>query len=146
MAETIVAIAMRYVHIVAAIFAVGGMAFTALCLVPATRLLEDGVARTVTEVAARRFQRVLWISIAALVGSGVYNWILAAEDYRQLGAVGQALIGTKVLLAVILFAVAWGGTVGRVRPRVVQMVNLHLAAVIILLAAILRHLRLESLS
>jgi uncharacterized membrane protein len=145
MHNTIVQILMRYVHVVSAIFAVGGMAFIALCLMPSVRLLEDKLGQTVVEIAARRFQRVLWVSIAGLVVSGVFNWMVSAEAYRALGAVGNALIGTKVLLAMVMFAVAWMGSMQRLRPRVVQMINLHLAAVVILLASILRHLRMEQL-
>lgn len=136
---------MRYLHIVSAMLVVGGICFMAFCLSPVMRLLDDGFSESWMKRVRERFHKVMWISIGGLTISGVYNWILSAGTYKAMGPKGNALIGTKVLLAVIMFAMAWVGSLGAIKPKVVQMVNIHLAAVVILLAAILRYLRIEHL-
>ena len=45
----------------------------------------------------------------------------------------------------IMFAVVWLGSVDKLRARAVQMINIHLAAAVILLAVVLRHYRLDHL-
>ena len=73
----------------------------------------------------------------------MYNWVHLAAEYREIGPSGNALIGTKVLLAAILFAVVWARGAGFIKSdKTAAMINVHLAAIIILLAAVLRHLRL----
>ncbi len=136
---------MRYVHIVSAVSAVGGLVFLSVCLSPATRLLDDGFSDTWMKMIRHRFHRVVWISIGGLIVSGIYNWAMLAGVYKAMGPVGGAIIGTKVLLAMILFTVVWLGSSGILKPKAAQMINLHLAAVIILLASVLRYYRLEHL-
>lgn len=136
---------MRYVHIVSAVVAMGGLTFMLLCLSPTTRVLDDGFSDSWMKMIRRRFDRVVWLSIAGLVVSGVYNWVLSAGAYKAMGPVGNILIGTKVLLAMAMFAVVWMGGSGMLKPRAAQMINVHLGAVVVLLAVILRYLRLEYL-
>ena len=139
----VVQIVLRYIHIVSAVLAVGGLAFMSLCLSPAVRLLDDGFSESWMKMIRLRFGRLLWASIGGLVVSGVYNWVLFAETYRAMGGVGGALIGTKVLLALVMFAVVWAGAIGLMKPKASQMAAVHLAALVILLAAVLRYFRLE---
>jgi len=143
MDQPVLQIVMRYIHIVSAILAVGGLGFMLVCLSPAVRLFDDGFNESWMKLVRQRFNRLLWIAIAGLVFSGVYNWALLAGTYKDMGPVGNALIGTKVLLALVMFTVVWLGSVGKLKPRVCQMVNVHLAAIVILLAVVLRYLRLE---
>jgi len=143
MDHPILQILMRYLHIVSAVMAVGGIAFLAFCLSPVMRLLDDGFSESWMKRVRERFHKVMWISIGGLIVSGIYNWVLSASIYKAMGAKGNALIGIKVLLAIIIFVMAWVGSLGVVKPKVVQMVNIHLAAVVILLGAVLRYFRLE---
>ena len=145
MDHPILQVLMRYLHIVSAMIAVGGICFMAFCLSPVMRLLDDGFSESWMKMVRERFHRVMWISIGGLVISGVYNWILSAGVYKAMGAKGNALIGSKVLLALIIFAMVWVGSLGAVKPKVVHMVNIHLAAAVILLAVILRYFRIEYL-
>lgn len=146
MVQTILEIFMRYLHTVSAMLAVGGLAFSMVCVSPAIRMLDDGFRDTVLKLVQRRFERLLWLAIAGLVVSGVYNWIITAGLYKEMGPSANALIGTKVLLALVMFGNVWLASLGKVRPRAAQMVNIHLAAAVILLAVILRHMRLEHLA
>jgi uncharacterized membrane protein len=146
MDNIILQVFMRYLHIVSAIVAVGGMAFILLCLTPAVRLLDDQFRESLLKLVHARFLRVVWASIAGLVVSGVYNWMMLADTYKKMGPKGNALIGTKVLLAVILFAVVAARSLGMIQnQRRVLMINIHLAAIVILLGSLLRYYRLDYL-
>ena len=136
---------MRYIHIASAISVVGGLVFLLICLIPAVRLLDDGFSESWMKVIRERFTRLLWIGIVGLIVSGVYNWVLGASTYKAIGPIGNAIIGFKVLLAMIMFTVVWAGSMGLLKPKVCHMVNIHIAALVILLAVILRHMRLEYL-
>ena len=97
-------------------------------------------------VLLARFNKVVLIAIGGLIVSGTYNWMMLAATYRDIGPKAHALIGTKVLLAVVMFVVVLARSVGLIKPtKFWHMFNLHLAAVVILLAAVLRYVRLEHL-
>lgn len=135
---------MRYLHIVSAVLAVGGLAFLLICFSPAIRLLEDSLRQSVYKLAHDRFLRVMWFAIGGLTFSGVYNWYLNFDAYRKLGPIGNALIGTKVLLAIIMFTLVIARSAGLINPknpRLLPMINIHLAGLVILLASILRVMR-----
>lgn len=137
---------MRYLHIVSAVVAVGGMAFMLLCLSPAAKLLDEKTRESLLDAVHGRFQRVVWACIGGLIVSGLYNWMLLAGAYKAMGPIGNALIGTKVLLAAIIFGVVWARSAGflsKASRRRVLMINIHLAAIVILLGAVLRHYRQE---
>lgn len=143
--STLLPIAMRYVHIVSAVLTVGGLAFLSLCLSPAMRMLDESFRESVAKMVQHRFYRILWIGIGGLVVSGVYNWIMSSQTYKAMGPMGNALIGTKVLLAAIMFAIVWAGSVGKMKPKTCHTAAVHLAALVMLVAVILRHMRLDYL-
>ena len=137
---------MRYIHILSAVTATGGMAFILICLTPAMRLVDEKFRDSVLQIVHHRFLRVVWLSILGLVVSGTYNWIQLAGTYKAMGPIGNAMIGVKVLLAIVMFTVVGFRSIGWIKkPRTALMVNVHLAAAVILLGAVLRHLRLEHL-
>jgi len=143
MDHPVLIIVMRFVHIVSAIVAVGGLTFMAFCLRPAARQLDETAHEKLQSVVKSRWARVQWIAIALLVLSGVYNWVLSAAAYKTAGPIANALIGTKVLLAMILFAVAWAHGAKLIKSdKVASMINVHLALIVILLAAALRFYRM----
>ena len=143
--SAILPIVMRYVHIVSAVLAVGGLAFLSLCLSPAMRMLDESFRESVAKLVQHRFYRILWVSLGGLVVSGVYNWIASSQTYKAMGPAGNALIGTKVLLALVMFAIVWAGSIGKMKPKAWHTAAVHLAAIVMLLAVILRHFRLEYL-
>lgn len=144
MDHPILIVVMRYLHIVSAILLVGGSAFVAACLLPSMRLLEDNFRESLMTMVSKRFVKVLWIGMVGLIVSGVYNWVLSVGDYKAMGPKGNAVIGTKVLLAAIMFIIIWAQSTGliKLKPRACLIINLHLAAIIILLAGLLRFWRL----
>ena len=148
MDQPVLVIVMRVLHIVSAIVAVGGLTFMLLCLTPAMRLVDDAFKASILRMVDKRFTMVLHAAIMGLIISGIYNWIRYNEDYSDISPWGQMLIGTKTLLAVVMFSIVWARAGGWLKgtPRTWMMVNVHLAAAVIILAAILRHLRLEHLA
>jgi uncharacterized membrane protein len=142
MDNPILVVFMRYLHIVSALSAVGGMVFLISCMLPSVVPLEDEARKAVVKRAHDRFLRVLWMAILGLTVSGVYTWMRYETFYKSLGWIGHALIGTKVLVALIMFALVFARSIGLLQPknpRTLPMINLHLAAVVMLLACVLRY-------
>jgi len=71
------ALALRYVHVLAAIAWIGGMLFVALVLVPVVRGLNDPPLRArLVHAAGVRFRAVGWSALALLLASGLGNlWL-----------------------------------------------------------------------
>ncbi len=148
MDNPILAVAMRYLHIVAALLTVGGMAFILFCVTPASKLLEEELRQSFLRLVHGRFMKVLWIAIATLIVTGAYSWITLNADYRAIRPWGQMLIGIKTMLAAIMFVIVWLRSIGVIGKtprgvRAVLMANIHLAALVILLASVLRFLRMS---
>jgi uncharacterized membrane protein len=73
-------LAVRFLHVLAAITWIGGMLFIALVLVPVTRGLEDAaLRRRLVQAAGRRFRVVGWVALAVLVATGLVNLALRPE-------------------------------------------------------------------
>lgn len=139
--EQILPIVMRYLHIVSATMAVGGIVFFISCFLPALRGVDEGLRGPLFKAAHDRFLRVLYIAIAGLVISGAYNWIMNASAYKAMGPKGNMLIGIKFLIALTMFALVIARGAGLIQPknpRLIPMINIHLAAIVILLGTILR--------
>jgi len=142
--QTVLLVISRYLHLTGAILAVGGIAFYITCLLPAARQLDEAGRAMIIKTAHHRFLRVLWLAIVLLAVTGTINWMVNIEAYRKLGALGHALIGTKVLLALIMFGLVIARSAGLIQPknpRLLPMINIHLGAIVIVLATILRVLR-----
>lgn len=97
------ALAVRWLHVVAAMMWIGGMLFIALVLMPATRRLEDAALRArLIHTIGLRFRTVGWIAIAVLVATGVGNlWhdpaLLATGRLRvKLGLVALSIVLSAV--------------------------------------------------
>lgn len=149
-------VGLRYIHIVSAMALAGGLLFWAACLLPAMRLLDDSFRRSMLALALQRFRGIVLLSAVGLLASGIYNWVRANAAYTALRggsdgsvAVGQILIGTKGLLGLILLAVVVLKTLTpgeEARQRRWLSLSLQLAAVVTLLGAVLRYLRMEYLA
>jgi uncharacterized membrane protein len=94
-----VALAIRTLHVLAAVTWIGGMIFIALVLVPVTRRLGDPALRTrLVHQVGVRFRTVGWIALGLLVLTGLGNlWqrpylLTAPRLHWKLGLVALALI------------------------------------------------------
>lgn len=138
-------VVMRVVHIVCAMVVVVGVAVVPLVIRPALNALEETHREAVLRMVDRRLRMWLWIGVAGLVVSGVYNWIGLAATYEAIGPVGNAMIGIKVLLAFMVFAlmaVRQAAMLGPRADRPLLMLIVHLTVVVLAIASVLRHLRL----
>lgn len=135
---------MQWIHLVAAVLAVGGTAFLRLVLLPSFVSLDQQARGRIMAGVARRFFPILWASIAALLASGLYNVVLALPVRAP---IYHGILGLKILLALVVFGIALAltlplpalGPIQRRRPLWLA-VNLVLAALVILLSAALRRL------
>ena len=144
--DAILDIVLRYLHVMCAIIMVGGMIFISLAVRPALKTLEEGPRESFQQVMQRCFHLAVYLCFVGLLISGVFNWMKLAAEYKQIGPQANAVIGIKFLLAVIVFGVIAGRTSGvlKLSGKVCHMLNLHLVAIIILLAAVLRYWRISS--
>ena len=98
-----VSLAVRFLHVLAAITWIGGMLFIALVLVPVTRGLEDvALRRRLVQATGRRFRTVGWIALALLVATGVANLTLRPE---LLSAPRFLVKAALVVVALVMSAV-----------------------------------------
>lgn len=135
---------MQWLHLLGVVVAVGGTVFARLVLLRAFVVVDGQARQRIMGEVARYFYPMLWGAIVVIFFTGMYNLALALP-----GATARynAIVGVKFVLALVLFAIAFGITIPSPVPTRMQqrrpfwmMVNLGLAAVIILLAAYLRHL------
>ncbi len=141
------ALAVRWLHLLAAVTWIGGMLFIALVLVPVTRRLTDPALRVrLIQESGRRFRAVGWAALALLVLTGLAS--LALRPYLLATARFQWKLGL-VALALGLSAVhdfvlgPWAGRPGAdpaLRRQVswLARANLLVVLVVVLLGLALR--------
>ena len=135
---------MQWLHLAAVVVAVGGTAFIRLILLRSFIAIDMQARQRVMAGVARHFYPTLWWAILAILVSGLFN---LHEALQGADALYVAVLAAKILLALILFAVAFAVTLPwpslaefqRQRPRWLA-VNLALAAVILFLSAVLRRM------
>ncbi|TVP99791.1 MAG: hypothetical protein EA381_08775 [Planctomycetaceae bacterium] len=98
-------IASRFIHVLTAITLVGGSLFTLLVLLPASTRLEDQARGDLMVGIRDRWRRVVHGGIALFLLSGFYNYFRAMPLHRGDGLY-HGLLGTKMLLALAVFALA----------------------------------------
>ena len=101
----------RYIHILTAIVLVGGSSFLLLVLMPAAKLIPDDAHEKLREAVTGRWKRFVHTGILLFLVSGFYNYIRAIPLHKGDGPY-HALIGTKMLLALVVFFLA-AALVGR---------------------------------
>ena len=101
----------RIVHVSTAIALVGGSVFTLFVLIPAvTRLSEESHADLASAIRDR-WKRFVHIGVTLFLLSGFYNYVRAIDSHKGDGLY-HALVGTKMLLAFVVFFLA-AALVGR---------------------------------
>ena len=103
----------RIVHVGTAITLVGGSIFTLMVLIPSAKEISDEQHQKLAEGIERRWKKFVHIGIALFLLSGGYNYgrMLMIGDHKGDGLY-QALVGTKMLLALGVFFLA-SALVGR---------------------------------
>jgi uncharacterized membrane protein len=141
-----IGIVLRWMHILAAITAVGGVIFMRLALLPAVATLPESTRPDFHEAIRTRWARPVQIAILFLLLSGIFN-IISVENQYDVGKVPyyRLLFGIKFLLALPVFflaSVLTGrsnfGQRFRDNRKLWLTVNVVLAVIIVCLSGILR--------
>jgi len=146
MAYGIFFVLMRWVHIGSAALLVGGMALIVLSAGPARSLMGNTDAVSVLKKIEFRFRWVLAAAALGLTVSGVYQWVVFGQVYQEMGALALSLLSVKVLLATMLFALLWAFQVDSMlhpKAKLWRWMNLSLAVLVVMLAGVLRYIRLS---
>ena len=147
----LLALVSRWLHILAAMAAVGGTIFIRFALQPTLATLPEPERRTLHESLRARWSKVVMAAIALLLLSGLYNFIVIARGLSKTDALSSikpmyhALFGVKFLLALGIFFIA-SALVGRsaafekvrANARLWATVNIVLAVILVCLSGFMR--------
>ena len=98
---------MRWIHLLSAVMAGGGILFYWIVLAPAIRKAltpEQGTA--LRDAVMRRLKMIVHPSIVLFLISGFYNYLVVLRPLHDGQAIYHALFGVKFLLAIAVFALA----------------------------------------
>ena len=101
----------RFIHVAAAIVMVGGTVFMRFILMPAAAELPQAEHDQLRQRLLARWKRVVHAGIGLLLLSGGYNFLRAIPNHKGDGLY-HGLVGTKILLALVVFFIA-SALVGR---------------------------------
>lgn len=101
----------RITHISTAIVLVGGSVFMLLVLQPIIAGLGDESREGVLGSVIGKWKRFVHLGIVLFLASGLYNYVRAIPSHKGDGLY-HALLGTKMLLALVVFFLA-SALVGR---------------------------------
>lgn len=140
------ALLFRWLHILAAITAVGGAAFARFALLPAMATLGEEQRAALLEAIRIRWSKIVAGAIAFLLISGGFN-IVRGEQLYALGKAYHMLFGIKFLLAILIFGLA-SMLAGRGRAaiklrknaRFWLSVNLLMAVLLVCISGVLKDL------
>jgi uncharacterized membrane protein len=136
----------QWLHVAAAVLAVGGVACMRLVVIPAAESLDEASRETFMEGVHGRFRQLISLSIGMLLISGLYNVGVVAAAGQLTGPYLYPIIA-KIVLALVVFKIAFmllipGPAFSGVKAKrkMWLMINLVLGLVVILIAAYLRRL------
>lgn len=145
--EDLLIVLSRWVHVGTAIVLIGGMAFQRFVLLPSAAELPDAEHDKLRTAVLGRWKKFVHIGIGLFLLTGFYNYLgaptPAAEPIRW--KLYHPLVGTKILLALVLFAMS-SGMVGRsnafaglrAKPKQTLTIMLILAALIVGISGFLK--------
>lgn len=135
----------RFLHITAAMIAVGGAIFALFAVLPAVQVIPEDAKGHFHKTLLRRFGMLLMFSIGLLLLTGFYNYLINERVAHKGQAIYHALMGVKILLALGVFFIASVLTgsspafegMRRKRKRWLT-VNVLMALAVVALGAVLR--------
>jgi uncharacterized membrane protein len=144
----VLALLFRWLHILAAITAVGGTIFSRFVLLPSQGVLTTPDREALHAEMRSRWSKIVMASIGFLLLSGIYNFVMIVHNYglslRELRWY-HPLFGIKFLLALVVFTVAslLAGRTPlaakmRTKARFWMSFNILLAVLIVCISGILR--------
>jgi len=142
--EFVLALVSRWLHILAAITAVGGTIFARAVVFPALAPLPDDERARLHAALRERWATIVKAAIGFLLVSGLYNFMMTVTQYK-VPPWYHMVFGVKFLLALSIFAIA-SLLIGKspasqaVRARAPLWLNLNiaLAIAVVCLSGVLR--------
>ncbi len=139
---------MRWIHVGSATLIIGGLALIVLSSGPIKALtLNDELDQTIKRIESR-YRWVLLAAVIGLVISGVYQWVIFGQLYQENGPLILIVLSVKVLIATTFFALVWAFQVDSMvsaEARTWRIVNLMLVVLVLMLAGVVRYLRIEAM-
>jgi putative copper export protein len=139
----------RWLHVASAVVLVGGLVFLGVALLPGMAGQDAAVRQAAMGPVVRRFKILVHSAIGLLLLTGFYNFMVVLPKARTLvyHSLYQSVLGTKILLALVLFGIAFPllsspptfGNMEAGRRRWVTVLML-LGLVILLFFSVLRRL------
>lgn len=136
-ASLIVPILFRWLHIIPAAIAIGGLFFMRV-------ILPEGTPPEVLSRSRRGFKMVIHTCILLLIASGTYNSIRLWPRFAANPGLFHGLWGMHILLGLVVFGISLWLLMGKEPPakhRKWSMVNLVLLIVVAMIASILKTVR-----
>ena len=96
----------RWVHVGTAVVVLGGSTFLRFVLIPAAAALPEAEHEALRGRLMATWKRVIHGGIALFLLSGFYNYVAVAIPKHKGDGLYHALLGTKILLAMAVFALA----------------------------------------
>src|SRR3954454_250178 len=98
----------RWLHVTSAVTAVGAFLFVRLVLLPSVSGQDSGARQAALGAMIPRLKSVIHAALGLLLLTGFYNYTVAMPKARALAyhSLYSSVIGTKILLALILFGLA----------------------------------------
>jgi len=133
----------QWIHVTAAVIAVGGMGFLLVILMPSLRILNPDQRDLLARYVLGRFRWVSWSAIVLLLASGFYS----VRQYYWEVAWGKswAFLTVKIVLALLVFAISLALTLPlrslerfRARRQLWLAVAFALAIIVIWISSYLR--------
>ena len=139
----------RWLHIASAIAAIGGALFMRVALIPAaTSSLDEAVHAKLREAIRARWAPIVHFSIATLLVTGGFNFVMLALPPKIEPMPYHAIFGVKLLAALGVFFIASvlvgrGEGLAAMRAQRAKWLSilLVLATIIVVLSGVLHHIR-----
>jgi hypothetical protein len=138
----------RFIHISSVVILIGGLFYARQVLLPVLNALPDELRGEAAAVTQQRFRNPLFVLLALIVGSGLYNFLTGPHH----GTAYQAWFGVKMLLvlhiaaAAILWATSPYGDVATAGKSKRRLLGLLISGLLVIaISAYLRSLTLRGL-
>lgn len=133
----------QWIHLIAAVAAVGGMVFILFILMPSLRVLGEDQGALLVKTILGRFRWISWGAILLLIGSGLYG--IRVRAWEAPWGPYWKLLALKIFLALVVFVISLLMTLPipslepfRVQRRKWLSIALGVALAVILISAYLR--------
>jgi uncharacterized membrane protein len=132
----ILAVLSRWLHVISACLAIGGVFFIRFIVPRGLKLLDENQRLPVLLAMRRGFKMVVHTAILLLLVSGIYNTKLAWDKYNLDKAVLHALWGVHILLAGLAFTISLYVLAGAQPPKSHRkLMALNFAILLLVVAA-----------